>query len=104
MRFCRNLCLFNNPPITAVAAFFEASNYLAEVGLSAAFADEAVLDVHDKMHVFGHHHVVLNLYDGIVEGNTMEQFVFYHLSNGCQFHSGGIRMTVGIVYVSNDSS
>ena len=94
----------NDLPVAAVAAFFEACDYLSEVGLSAVLADEAVFDMDDEVHMFRHHDIVLDLNDGIMLGYAVQEFVLHHLSDSGEFYRGGVGMAVRILYVSDDSA
>jgi hypothetical protein len=66
----------------AIAAGFKARHYLPKVYLPAIFANKAILDVDDEVHVLGHYYVILYLYDGVVLRNAVAQLVFHHLSDG----------------------
>ena len=37
-------------------------------------------------------------------GNTMKQFILYHLPNGSQFHLRSIGMSIWILYIADDTT
>jgi hypothetical protein len=96
--------LANDFPIAAIAAIFEASNYLSKMGLPTIFADETMLDIDNEMDMFWHDNIVLYLNDWIVGIDAVEQFVLHHFSDGCEFHFGRIRMAIREFCVANDSA
>ena len=74
-----------------IAAFLKASDNLAKMCHTTVFADDAIFDIENKVHVFW-------------LGNTMKQFIFYHLTYGCQFYPRSIGMSIRILYISNNTT
>ena len=82
----------------------KASDNLAKMCHATVFADDAVFDIENKVHVFWHDDIVLHFNERIVIGNTMKQFIFYHLTYGCQFYPRSIGMSIRILYISNNTT
>ena len=102
--FCHDLPLACYFPVLAIAALFETSNYLSEMGFPAIFADEAMMYVGNEMDMLRHDYIVLYLNDWIVGIDAVEQFMLHHLSNSCQFHSWGIGVVIRELCITNDSA
>ena len=87
-----------------IAAFLKASDNLAKMCHATVFADDAIFDIENKVHVFWHDDIVLHFNERIVIGNTMKQFIFYHLANDRQFHLRSIGMSVRILQIASNTT
>ena len=87
-----------------IAAFLKASDNLAKMCCTAVFADDAVLDIENKVHMFWHDDIILHFNERIVGGNAMKQFILYHLTNVCEFYLRGIGMSVRILQIASNTT
>ena len=89
-------------PVAAVASFLEAGNDLAEVGGSAAAADNVAMDDNDKMEMVRHDDIVLDLYHRIVGMDAAKQLLFHHLANLRKEDFRSEWVAIGLAGISYD--
>ncbi len=56
------------------------------------------------MHMLGHHHMLADLYHGIMGRNTRGQLLLYHSSDGCQFHPWRMGRAIRFAGITDHSS